>query len=330
MGAHTGVTVWTPALAAPSLRVPEADDDKYSRGVLGVRTGSLAYPGAAVLGVEAAWRTGLGMVRFVGPERLGARVLDARPETVLGAGRVQAWLCGSGVDAAGRAPAETAALRELLAGEAPVVVDAGALDLVVSASGSSAAPCVLTPHDREFARLQRAVGLGPGPDADAATGDAPSRALAMRVAQTRALAEALRQTVLRKGATTIVASPGGGCVTVAAATPWLATAGTGDVLGGVLGALVAGAAARGSISHDALRALAASAALVHGVAGRIAAGLQPFVSEVGEANAAERAGVASADTARPDADEGRPITALDVAHALPWAVASVRGATARG
>lgn len=318
------MTVWTPGLAAPLLRVPHAGDDKYARGVLGVRTGSPEYPGAAVLGVEAAWRTGLGMVRYVGPERVGSRVLDARPETVLGAGRVQAWLCGSGVDAAARPAAETAALRALIAGAVPVVIDAGALDLVPVAAERGAAPCVLTPHDREFARLCEARGLG------GAAGDGAGAELADRVEQTRALAAALGQTVLRKGATTIVASPDGRCVTVAAATPWLATAGTGDVLGGVLGALVAGAAARGALSHDELRALAATGALVHGVAGRIAAGLEPFAPEGSGADAAERAGVASADTVRPDADRGRPITALDVAHALPWAVASIRGAAARG
>lgn len=309
----TNVTAWTAAHAAPALRVPHAGDDKYSRGVLGVRTGSTAYPGAAVLGVEAAWRTGIGMVRYVGPERVASRVLDLRPETVPGDGRVQAWLCGSGMDAAARTPAETAALRALLSGEAPVVVDAGALDLVVPASapgsapgsvpGRRTAPCVLTPHDREFARLQRALGLDPGaaPEAGAE--------LAERVAQTRALAAALGQTVLRKGATTIVASPDGGCATVAAATPWLATAGTGDVLGGVIGALVAGAAARGALSHGALRALAATGALVHGTAGRIAAGLEPLASP---------------------GEGGRPITALDVACALPRAVASIRELAARG
>jgi len=51
------------------IAVPQPEDDKYSRGVLGVVTGSTMYPGAAVLGVEAALRTGVGMVRYLGPER---------------------------------------------------------------------------------------------------------------------------------------------------------------------------------------------------------------------------------------------------------------------
>lgn len=290
------VAAWTSALAATWIRAPHADDDKYTRGVLGVRTGSPQYPGAAVLGVEAAWRTGVGMVRYVGPDALSGRVLDGRPETVLGGGRVHAWLVGSGMDASTRADTETEALFDILQGDAPVVVDAGALDLVVPRPGIPAvtAPLVLTPHSREFARLERSAGLPPR-----ALGDESAR-----TAAARALAAQLGHTVLLKGATTIVAAPDGWCVTVRAATPWLATAGTGDVLGGVLGALAAGRAADGALTAGDLAAIAATAALVHGLAGRMAAGLAPCKQAGGK-------------------EPGRPITALDVAHALPEAVASV-------
>lgn len=290
MSTPEGVGEWTPALAARHIRLPREGDDKYTRGVLGVRSGSVQYPGAAVLGVEAAWRTGVGMVRYLGPDAVGARVLDIRPETVLGAGRVQAWLVGSGVDAATRGDTETTALRDLLQGAVPVVVDAGALDLAMPGG----APLLLTPHDREFARLEARIRLKPL----GAVGPAP------RIAATRVLAERIGQVVLRKGATTIVAAPDGWCVTVRAATPWLATAGTGDVLGGVLGALVAGRAADGPVAPRELAALAATGALLHGMAGRIAVGLPPWAQGVTEA-------------------PGRPVTALDVAHALPEAVASV-------
>lgn len=277
--------------------MPTASDDKYSRGVLGVRTGSERYPGAAVLGVEAAHRTGLGMVRYLGPERPTALVLARRPETVTADGRVQAWLIGSGTDASERRAAETRALRDLLAGEVPVVVDAGALDLVADAPGGAPwrAPVVVTPHDRELARLRDAAGLpavdltGPGVDRTAAAVDS---------------ARALGVTVLLKGARTVVATPAGVARTVTSPTPWLATAGTGDVLGGILGALVAGAAGAaeaagaadeaGALDVEALGALAATAALVHGRA------------------------AAAASAAR----AGGPITALDVAEA----VASVIGA----
>ena len=288
---------WTAEQAAGVLRMPTASDDKYSRGVLGVRTGSDRYPGAAVLGVEAAHRTGLGMVRYLGPERPTALVLARRPETVTANGRVQAWLIGSGTDASERRAAETRALRDLLAGEVPVVVAAGALDLVADAPGGAPwrAPVVVTPHDRELARLRDAAGLpavdltGPGVDRTAAAVDS---------------ARALGVTVLLKGARTVVATPAGVARTVTSPTPWLATAGTGDVLGGILGALVAGAAGAaeaagaadeaGALDVEALGALAATAALVHGRA------------------------AAAASAAR----AGGPITALDVAEA----VASVIGA----
>ncbi|MBU4465924.1 MAG: NAD(P)H-hydrate dehydratase, partial [Actinobacteria bacterium] len=93
---------WSVADASRALRNPTNADDKYSRGVVGIRTGSDAYPGAAVLGVEAAWRTGIGMVRYLGPDRPTALVLHRRPETVTADGRVQAWVIGSGTDAAHR------------------------------------------------------------------------------------------------------------------------------------------------------------------------------------------------------------------------------------
>ena len=93
-------TQWTPREAARLIEVPVPDDDKYSRGVLGVITGSAAYPGAAVLGVDAALHTGVGMVRYLGDERATTFVLQRRPEAVTATGRVQAWLVGSGMDAA--------------------------------------------------------------------------------------------------------------------------------------------------------------------------------------------------------------------------------------
>lgn len=275
---------WTAADAAALMRMPTSGDDKYSRGVLGVRTGSDAYPGAAVLGVEAAWRTGLGMVRYVGPVRAAELVLARRPETVTVAGRVQAWLIGSGTDAADRAPDETATLRGILRGTAPVVVDAGALDLAVAAT----APLVVTPHAREHARLRRQLGL-----ADEGGDDEAGR----RAAAAETAAE-LGATVLLKGAETVVATPAGWTRTVRAGTAWLATAGTGDVLGGVLGALVAAAAAVGSVTVEDLGPLAATAAVLHSAAAV-------------EASAARAGG---------------PVTALDVADHVAVVVGRALGA----
>ena len=121
---------WGRRDTAGELHAPSESDDKYRRGVVGIRTGSDQYPGAAVLGVEAAWRTGVGMVRYLGPERPASLVLQRRPETVTVGGRVQAWVIGSGADAATRPPGESSALREILSenerfvGAAPNQVDA--------------------------------------------------------------------------------------------------------------------------------------------------------------------------------------------------------------
>lgn len=271
-------TSWGLEDTAGVLRRPTAADDKYTRGVLGVRTGSAAYPGAAVLGVEAAWRAGVGMVRYLGPA--GDLVLARRPETVTQDGRVQAWLVGSGTDAAVRSDAETAAVRGILSGPVPVVVDAGALDLVAGAT----APLVVTPHDREHARLRELLGL------PAAGGD--------READAVRTARELGGVVLLKGARTLVATGDDLVASVEVDVPWLATAGTGDVLAGALGALAAGAVAAGRAADAAsLAPIAAAAAWLHARAAAIAAG---------------RLGAA-----------GGPITALGVAEHLPRAVAEV-------
>ncbi|MEO7147006.1 MAG: NAD(P)H-hydrate dehydratase, partial [Terrimesophilobacter sp.] len=81
------------------LAAPREDDDKYSRGVLGIMTGSSEFPGAAVVGVDAALHTGVGMVRYLGPEVPTNLVLTRRPEAVTADGKVQAWLLGSGMPA---------------------------------------------------------------------------------------------------------------------------------------------------------------------------------------------------------------------------------------
>lgn len=267
--------VWTAHDVVRAVRVPSGADDKYSRGVVGLRTGSLDYPGAAVLGAEAATRGGAGMVRYVGPTRVAAHVVAVRPEVVVGPGRVQAWVIGSGTDPETRSAAETIALQELLAGDVPVVVDAGALDLV---EPHAAAPIVVTPHAREHDRLRERIGCGPVPH-DVDTG--------RRQAAAVETAQALGATVLLKGFTTIVAKPDGWSASVSAATGWLATAGAGDVLAGLLGALLAGNSAD-------LGAAAASAAWLHG-----------------------RAAV---HAARGYGRAGAPIVAMEVAAAIPVAI----------
>ncbi len=278
---------WSAADAARSLRAPGDADDKYSRGVVGIRTGSDLYPGAAVLGVEAAWRTGVGMVRYLGARRAEDLVLARRPETVTAPGRVQAWVLGSGTDAASRTAAQTDELRRILRGTQPVVVDAGALDLAPGAS----APRIVTPHAREHDALRARLGLDPAPaDAD----------LAVRAAAAAETAAALGCVVLLKGAVTLVADPDATVRQVVAGTGWLATAGTGDVLAGTIGAVLSGVAAgaesAGTDTSDAalLADAAATGAWLHGFAARAAVA----------------------------AHSGGPITALDVAEQLPYAVAA--------
>lgn len=254
---------WGDADARRSIRAPMPGDDKYSRGVVGVLTGSTQYPGAAVLGVEAAGRAGAGMIRYLGPERAETLVLQRRPEVVTGDGRVQAWLVGSGMAETDREPSVTAELRRVLAQPVPAVIDAGALDLVDGATG----PVVLTPHYRELARLLTSAGLSVS--ADDVSADAAGWAV-------RA-AEHFSVTVLLKGHTTWVAGPGVR-IRVAAGPAWLATAGSGDVLGGILGAFVAANAERIQGEPSALAEVAASAVHVHGRAGARASAGGPLLA----------------------------------------------------
>ncbi|MDI6942570.1 MULTISPECIES: ADP-dependent NAD(P)H-hydrate dehydratase [Microbacterium] len=289
---------WTAQDAVRVLRVPTADDHKYSRGVVALRTGSLAYPGAAVLSTEGAWRAGVGMVRWDGPEDVAGLVLQRRPETVLGAGRADAWVIGSGVDARGRGEDETRLLRGILRDRPlPVVVDAGALDLAAEATG----PLIVTPHEGELREVRIPLGFGIDDVEEDPLAPRLSGPFRERVLVVRETAVALGGVVLLKGAATIVATPGGWWTVVRSGTPWLASAGTGDVLAGAAGALLAGAAAAARVAGreldvEELGPIAATAAWLHGTAGRIASG------------------------------RGHPIAAIDVAEALPAAFAAALAA----
>ncbi len=243
--------------AAAWIAVPGPDDDKYSRGVVGFVTGSARYPGAAVLGVEAALHIGVGMVRYRGPGRPTRLVLQRRPEAVTADGRVQAWVLGSGQDAAERDEATRLLLDQALEQPVPIVLDGGALDLWRRASG----PVVVTPHAGELARVL-------GEDRQAVLDDLAGAA--------RRAADTLGATVLLKGHTTHVAVPGGPLLRVRSAPSWLATAGAGDALAGILGALVATHHVRLAEDPGALAPLAATAAVVHGLAAERASGGGPF------------------------------------------------------
>jgi hydroxyethylthiazole kinase-like uncharacterized protein yjeF len=230
------------------LPVPGAADDKYTRGVVGVIAGSAAYPGAGVLSTGAAIHGGAGFVRYAGaaPEAIRARYpevvvqADAEPGEL----RVQAWAIGPGIGTDGAAGD---LLAKVLATDVPVIVDADGITLLADRRellAGRAAPTVLTPHDREFARI------ADGPSAD-------------RLGSARAAAAALGATVLLKGDATVVAAPDGQAWINRTGTPWLGTAGSGDVLTGLIGSLLA--------SGLPAPMAAASGAFVHGVAGQLAA-----------------------------------------------------------
>ena len=238
--------------AAAWIAVPRDDDDKYSRGVVGFVTGSARYPGAAVLGVEAALRTGVGMARYLGPGRATRLVLQHRPEAVTTDGRVQAWVLGSGQDVAERDELTSMLLGNALAQGHPTVLDAGALDLWTTTTG----PVVMTPHAGELARLLETTKEVVLADRDAA---------ALRAA------EAFGATVLLKGAETLVTTADGGLLRVKNATPWVATAGAGDALSGILGALLATYAGASDLAP-----IAATAAWIHGEAARLASAGGPL------------------------------------------------------
>ncbi|MFE9027422.1 NAD(P)H-hydrate dehydratase [Streptomyces iakyrus] len=253
------------------LPVPRAESDKYRRGVVGIAAGSARYPGAAVLAVSGALRGGAGAVRYVGP---AADAVIARfPETLVSdqgpkqAGRVQAWVVGPG------AGDDAATVAEVLAADVPVLIDADGLRLAdAEVVRGRRAPTLMTPHAGEAAALlgvERAEVEGG------------------RLAAVRELARRYGATVLLKGSTTLVADSGGGAVRVnPTGTGWLATAGSGDVLSGLGGSLLAA----GLSAVDA----GSAGAYLHGLAGRLAA-------------------------------DGAPVGAHDVADAVPEAWRNVVG-----
>ncbi|MFB7472136.1 NAD(P)H-hydrate dehydratase [Kitasatospora sp. NPDC056184] len=274
------------------LPVPGAESDKYRRGVVGVAAGSARYPGAALLAVAGALRGGAGAVRYVGTA--AEEVVRRFPEALVteggpaGAGRVQAWVVGPG----GGEGAERA-LAEALAADVPVLVDAdGLTELARLGPGALAgrtAPTLLTPHTGEAARLL--AGAADGKDGADARPPAADELAAARLGTARRLAAAYRATVLLKGSTTVVADPGGAVRVNPTGTSWLATAGSGDVLAGLAGSLLAA----GRSPLDA----ASVAAYLHGLAARHVAGAP-----------------------------GAPVTALEVAAALSAAWNDVRSAAA--
>lgn len=241
-------TALDPADAGALWPVPGPADDKYTQGVAGVIAGSHTYPGAAILCAGAAVAATSGMVRYVGGGR--EEVLRAWPEIVAAerledAGRVQAWVVGPGMGVDADAGER---LRQVLASDLPVLVDADGLTLLAAHpewARERTAPTLLTPHAGEFARLS-----GRAPAAD-------------RVGAAKALAADLGATVLLKGRATVIADSDGRVMVNEAGGSWESTAGSGDILAGLIGALLASgmepllAAAAGARVHSRAAELAA-------------------------------------------------------------------------
>ncbi|MDX6242972.1 MAG: ADP-dependent NAD(P)H-hydrate dehydratase / NAD(P)H-hydrate epimerase [Frankiales bacterium] len=251
---------------AALLPSPSGEASKYTRGVVGIVTGSSQYTGAAVLSAGGALRAGAGMVRYVGVPHAADQVRMRWPEVVvtdvranpvgqiadaadvLKAGRVQAWAFGSGLGTGNGSPY---VVRSLLETDLPVLVDADAITILAGHHDwlDRAAGTLITPHAGEFAKL-----MGTGRE----------EVEAQRLSWARRAADQLGVTVLLKGSTTVVADPDGRTAVNTTATAWLGTAGSGDVLSGVCGSLMA----QGLSPFDAGRV----GAFLHGMAGRFASG----------------------------------------------------------
>ena len=359
------------ATLARYLLKPEADSHKYSRGVVRIIAGSQRFPGAGLLCVAGASHSGVGMIRLNAPERVENLVLAAHPQIVPDGpaltGTCDALVLGPGLDAQ---KADWEALAQLLE-NTPAVIDASALEpvctLIKEGKLRLRAHHILTPHEGELARC---LNLFTGTDTDKTAGeiagkladkaDKPlgkfasqtSPALQRRIQGAQQLAALTGACVLAKGNRTVVVDAKAQVHTLPAATPWLATAGSGDVLAGLMGGLLAlnvragaghvgaPAASGSATSADAAgtsqqsvdaqgRAPAASAAALapeiaqlaarlHALAGQLAAeATSPKPAEVTAPKTTYATGPKSAS-----AVVAHPITAPEIAAAIPnaWAL----------
>ena len=343
------------ATLARYLLKPEADSHKYSRGVVRIIAGSQRFPGAGLLCVAGASHSGVGMIRLNAPERVENLVLAAHPQIVPDGpaltGTCDALVLGPGLDAQ---KADWEGLAQLLE-NTPAVIDASALEpvcaLIKEGKLRLRAHHILTPHDGELARC---LNLFAGTDTDKTAGeiagkladkaDKPlgkfasqtSPALQRRIQGAQQLAALTGACVLAKGNRTVVVDAEAQVYLLPAATPWLATAGSGDVLAGLMGGLLAlnvraGAAGTSQQSADAqgrgatvasVAALAPEiaqlAARLHALAGQLAAeATSPKPAEVTAPKTTYATGPKPIDVV-----VAHPITAPEIAAAIPnaWAL----------
>jgi hydroxyethylthiazole kinase-like uncharacterized protein yjeF len=228
MGKGNVVKKWSAKDSARCILTPSEIDHKYSRGTLGVITGSAQYPGAAVLTTSAALATGLGALRFHSSSGLAHLVLHQSPEALVQPGPVVAWIAGSGIDDRKYENLSTWLrhrwFKLLQRQNVPTLLDAGALYL----AGKLDQPTLITPHAGELSKLLALHGI----NVSSENIEANPQEWVLRASST------LGVTVLLKGSVTYVAR-NDYLIELPKATPWLATAGSGDVLAGIIGALIA-------------------------------------------------------------------------------------------
>lgn len=236
-------------LSAPQLSPPAVDAHKFSRGMVAVVRGRMT--GAAQLAAEAAMHAGAGYVALLGatiPEAPHALVRRRFDPAALSDSRIGALVVGPGL---GRDDAIREVLAATLATDWPLVVDGDALHLVsAEVIAARRAMTILTPHAGEFAAMFGAVE-------------------GSKLAATRAAARRSGAVVVHKGPDTVIAAPDGRIICAMAASSWLSTAGSGDVLAGAIAAMLAG-------GRDAIDAAAAGVWL-HAAAAQYLRG--PFIAD---------------------------------------------------
>lgn len=339
------------ATLARYLLKPEADSHKYSRGVVRIIAGSQRFPGAGLLCVAGASHSGVGMIRLNAPERVENLVLAAHPQIVpdgpVLTGACDALVLGPGLDAQ---KADWEALSQLLE-NTPAVIDASALEpvcaLIKEGKLRLRAHHILTPHDGELARcLNLFAGTNTGEIAGklADKADKPlgkfaaetSPALQRRIQGAQQLAALTGACVLAKGNRTVVVGTDSQVHLLPAATPWLATAGSGDVLAGLMGGLLAlnvraGAGSGGGVDAQGRGAALASAAALAPAIAQLAARLHALAGQL----AADATSPKPAEVTAPKPTDAtgpkfagavvdHPITAPEIAAAIPnaWALCS--------
>ena len=241
---------WNTAKSKKYLKAPKKSDHKYSRGVLGCITGSNKFPGAALISTESALACGVGMVRYFGPRKVKRAVLLNRPEIVIAPGKVDVYLLGPGVPESG-AYFQRRRMGNALDSGVPIILDAGALNLIEKANART----LITPHVSELAKV---FALKQIPVTSKEIERDP-------ISWARRCADLFNVTVLLKGNKTVLANQDR-TIELPQATTRLATAGTGDALAGIIGAIMA-------INHDSLDEnnlieIGATGALIHAISAK--------------------------------------------------------------